>query len=177
MFDSIGNSEKLNVAHAGVATIENARTDNPRCSYETGMSTNTPNSDNLQTDQGYKHSTSKLCLEVSQQTSGSGQSTSSCAETEECLDITQENIRMKQENDAVLKHLLQWKRDDEKPAWVTVVPFCRELKAYWHESETIELKDNFCIRNVSEILVTMLNIYFSCQMFSEKKSSISYMAI
>ena len=87
LFDSMGNSEKLNDAHAGVAIIENARNDNPRCSYETGVSTN---SDNLQTDQGYKHSTSKLCSEVSQQTGGSGQSTSSCAETEECLDITQE---------------------------------------------------------------------------------------
>ena len=90
-----------------MATIENARNDNSKCSYKTGMSTNTTISGNLQTDQRFKQSTSKLCLEVSQQTSGSGQSTSSCAETEECLDITQENIRMKQENDAVLKHLLQ----------------------------------------------------------------------
>ena len=165
LFDSMGNLEKLNVAHAGVVTIENARNDNPRCSYETGMSTNTTNSDNLQTDQGYKHSTSKLCLEVSQQTGGSGQSTSSCAETEECLDITQENIRMKQENDAVLKHLLQWKIDDEKPAWSTAAPFCRELKAYWHEWETMELKDNILykkrirdIDNDAEYLFLMPNI-------------------
>ena len=165
LFDPMGNLEKLNDAHAGVATIENARNDNPRCSYETGMSTNTTNSDNLQTDQGYKHSTSKLCLEVSQQTGGSGQSTSSCAETEECLDITQENIRMKQENDAVLKHLLQWKRDDEKPARSTVAPFCRVLKAYWHEWETTELKDNILykkrirdIGNDAEYLFLMPNI-------------------
>ena len=75
LFDSMGNSEKLNISHAGVGTIENTRNDNPRCSYETGMSTNSTNSESLQTEQGYKHSTSKLSLEVSQQTSGSGQST------------------------------------------------------------------------------------------------------
>ena len=51
----MGNSEKFIVAHAGVATIENTHNDNPRCSYETGMSTNTTNSDNLQTEQGPQH--------------------------------------------------------------------------------------------------------------------------
>ena len=149
----------------GVATIENARTDNPKCSYETGMSTNTPNSDNLQTDQGYKHSTDKFCLEVSQQTSGSGQSTSSFAETEECLNITQENIRMKQQNDDVLKPCYNGKEMIKQPAWSTVAPSCRELKAYWHEWETIELKDNILykkrirdIANDAEYLFLMPNV-------------------
>lgn len=128
LFDAIETSETLAVAHAGVATIENARNDNPRCSCEIGMSTNTTNSVHPQNDQVEEQSTRKLCSEVSQQPSGSDQSTSSCAETKECLDITQENIRIKQQNDDVLKHLLQWKRDHEKPAWSTVAPFCRELK-------------------------------------------------
>lgn len=106
------------------------------------MSTNTSNSDHPQNDQEYEYSTRNLCSDVSQQPSGSGQSTSSCTETKECLDITRENIRIKQENDDVLKHLLQWKRNNEKPAWSTVAPFCRELKAYWHEWETIEVKED-----------------------------------
>ena len=142
LFDETENSETLTAAHAGVANIENARNDNPRCSYEVRMSTNTSNSDHPQNDQEYEYSTRKLCSDVSQQPSGSGQSTSSCTETKECLDITQENIRIKQENDDVLKHLLQWKRNNEKPAWSTVAPFCRELKAYWHEWETIEVKED-----------------------------------
>ena len=72
---------------------------------------------------------------------------------------------MKQENYAVLKRLLQWKRDDEKPAWSTVALFCRELKAYWHEWETIELKDNILykkrfrdIGNDAEYLFLMPNV-------------------
>ena len=136
------DSEELNVVHAGMATGDKTRKNKPRCSYETRMSTNTANSDDLQNDHGCEHSTCKLCLKVSQQNGEFGQSTTSCAEMEECLDVTQENIRLQQENDAVIKHLLKWKRDNDKPAWSTVAPHCRELKAYWHEWDTIVIKDN-----------------------------------
>ena len=63
-----------------------------------------------------------------------------------CIDITQDNIRIKQKEDSVLKHLIQWKIDGEKPLWSTVVPYCRELKAYWHEWDTIELKDDLLFK-------------------------------
>ena len=96
--------------------------------FENMMDTSTSNSDSLQSDQGCKQSTCQLCLNVSQQTDGSGQSTSSCGETEKCYFITQENILLKQEDDNVLKHLLQWKRDGDKPGWSTVAPYNENLK-------------------------------------------------
>ena len=136
------NSHVLSVAHAGVATAADARNDKPRCLCGNGSCTNSPNSDKLQADHRCENSICKLRLNVSQLNSGSGQSTSSCGETEVCLDITQENIRLKQEEDTVLNHLLQWKRDDLQPARSTVAPLGRELKAYWHEWDTIELKDD-----------------------------------
>ena len=55
----------------------------------------------VQADHRCENSICKLRLNVSQLNSGSGQSTSSCGETEVCLDITQENIRLKQEEDTV----------------------------------------------------------------------------
>ena len=142
LFDLGNKSEELTVAHAGVTTGDKTRNDKPRCYSEARMSTNIPNTDNLQNDHGCEHSICKLCLKVSQQNGGFGQSTSSCAETEKCLDVTQENIRLQQENDAVIKYLLQWKRDNDKPVWSTVAPYCRELKTYWHEWDTIVLRDN-----------------------------------
>ncbi|MEW8544975.1 MAG: reverse transcriptase domain-containing protein [Candidatus Thiodiazotropha sp.] len=140
-------SELLHVAHAGVATKGMTCGDKPWCPCKCKsmmVNTNTSNSDSLQYDQECEHSTSdrKLCLNTSQQSSGSGQSTSSCAETQNCLDITMENIRNHQENDSTLKLMLQWKRSVKKPSWSTVAPYCKELKAYWHEWDTIELKDN-----------------------------------
>ena len=142
LFEAEVNPDMLNAAHAGVANTVKARNDKPVCPCENTMSTSISNSGSLQADQKCRDSTCQLCLNVSQHTSGSGQSTFSCEETEESLDITQENIRLKQEDDTVLTYLLQWKRDGEKPTWSTVAPLCRELKAYWHEWDTIELKDN-----------------------------------
>ena len=89
-----------------------------------------------------KHSTCRLCLIVSQRTDRSGQSTSSCEEIEEYLVTTQKNIRSKHEDDTVLRYLLQWKKLGDKPPWSSVAPHCREPKAYRHEWDTIELKDN-----------------------------------
>ena len=142
LFDLGNESEELTVAHAGVTTGDKTRNDKPRCYSEARMSTNIPNTDNLQNDHGCEHSICKLYLKVSQQNGGFGQSTSSCAETEKCLDVTQENIRLQQENDAVIKYLLQWKKDNDKPVWSTVAPYCRELKTYWHEWDTIVLRDS-----------------------------------
>ena len=113
MFEAGNNPDGLTVAHAGVTTKAGARNDRPRCPCENTMDISTSNPDNLQSDQGCKHSTCQLCSNVSQQTDESGQSTS-CCETEKCYDITQENILLKQD-DTVLKHLLQWKRDGDKP--------------------------------------------------------------
>ena len=111
------------------------------------MSTDSPNNDNLQADHlKCSHSTCKLCFKVSQLSDGSGQSTSSCEETGVCIDITQDNIRLKQREDTVIKHLIQWKRDGEKPLWSTVAPYCRELKANWHELDTIELRDDLLFK-------------------------------
>ena len=28
-----------------------------------------------------------------------------------------------------------------KPEWATVAPYCKELKVYWHQWDTIEIKD------------------------------------
>ena len=120
--------------------------------------TRTTNSDCLQCDQGYSTCHERLCFNTSRELSGSGQSTSSCAEDETCLDLTQENIRLRQETDSVLKPLLQWKRDGDKPAWSTVAPYGKELKAYWHTWDTLELRDNILFK----MLVMMLNIFSLC---------------
>ena len=142
LFETEVNPDMLTAAHAGVTNTVKARNDKPVCPCENTMSTSISNSGSLQADQKCRDSTCQLYLNVSQHTGGSGQSTSSCEEIEERLDITQENIRLKQEDDTVLTYLLKWKRDGEKPTWSTVAPLCRALKAYWHEWDTIELTDN-----------------------------------
>ena len=145
LFEAGENPEEMYVAHAGMATTGEARGDKPGCPCEYGssvVSTNTTNSDSLQCDQGYSTCNRKICFNTSQILSGSSESTSSGAEAEVCLDLTQENIRLRQESDSVLKRLLQWKRDGDKPAWTMVAPYGRELKAYWHVWDIIELKDD-----------------------------------
>ena len=119
LFEAGENPEEMYVAHAGMATTGEARDEKPGCPCEYGsslVSTNTTNSDSLQCDQGYSTCNRKICFNTSQILSGSSESTSSVAEAEVCLDLTQENIRLRQETDSVLKLLLQWKRDGDKPA-------------------------------------------------------------
>ena len=140
--------EELQVARAGMATIsEGVHSDKPRCHCERRsemIDTNTLIKGIVQDGQecGYSICKNKLCLNVSQHLSESDKSSASTSKSVECLDITLENIRDQQEKDATLKLLLQWKRSKEKPHWSAVAPYCRELKAYWHEWDTIELKDN-----------------------------------
>ena len=67
LFDLGNKSEELTVAHAGVTTGDKTRNDKPRCYSEARMSTNIPNTDNLQNDHGCEHSICKLCLKVSHQ--------------------------------------------------------------------------------------------------------------
>ena len=81
LFDATENSETLTVAHVGVANIDNARNGNPRRFCEVWMSTNTINFDHPQNDQEYESSIRKSCSAVSEQPSGSGQSTSSYTKT------------------------------------------------------------------------------------------------
>ena len=59
LFDLVNDSEVLNVAHAGVATGDRTRNDEPRCYSETRVSTNTANSDHLQNYHSCEHSTCK----------------------------------------------------------------------------------------------------------------------
>ena len=139
LFETGEDSYELDGAHAGVASAVDASSDDPRCLSETA-GRNNPNFDTFQADHRCE-SICRSCFTICQLNSGFGQSTSSCGETGVCLDITQENIRLRQE-DTVLNHLIQWKRDNTKPVWSTVAPLSKELKAYWHEWETIELKDN-----------------------------------
>lgn len=103
LFEAGENPGNMNVAHAGVTNIVEARNDKSWCHCENSMSSSTSNSANLQDDERYKHSTCQLCFNVSQYTGGSGRSTSSCEKIEECLDITQENIRLKQSYDTVIR--------------------------------------------------------------------------
>ena len=140
LFETGEDSHELGGAHAGVASAVDARSDNPECLGET-EGRNNPNFDTFQADHRCE-SICRSCFTICQLNSGFGQSTSSCGETRVCLDITQENIRLRQEKDTVLNHLIQWKRDNTKPVWSTVAPLSKELKAYWHEWETIELKDD-----------------------------------
>ena len=58
-----------------------------------------------------------------------------------CPDISMENIRTEQEKDPTLSLLLQWKRAGVKPDWAIVSPHCKELKAYWYQWDTLEIKD------------------------------------
>ena len=152
LFEFEENSAKMQVAHAGVTTKDEAREDGPRCLHEHECETgkNTSNSDNPQNDHDnhvfsihefgtcYDDCKRNACQNIS----GSGQSTSNSSETDVCLDLTPENIRLRQESDTVLKLLLQWKVGGEKPTRSTVAPYRKELKAYWHEWDTIVIKDN-----------------------------------
>ena len=62
-----------------------------------------------------------------------------------CLELTKDNILIKQEEDPILKLLLQWKRDDVKPPWSGVSQYCKELKVYWHAWNLLEVQDGiFC---------------------------------
>lgn len=148
LFETEDFSEELHVAHAGMATsTKGARDDKPRCPCELEsvmIDTNVPDLDSLHNDRNCGHSTCnrELCLTIGQHLGESHQSPASCEKPEECLDITQENIRIQQGNDTTLKLLLEWKRINEKPSWSVVAPYCKELKAYWHEWDTIELRDN-----------------------------------
>ena len=163
LFETGVNLDKMNDAHAGVTQTVEMCKDQPWGLYEKRLSTDSPNNDNFQADHlKCSHSTCKLCFKVSQLYDGSGQSTSSCEETGVCIDITQDNIRLKQREDTILKHLIEWKRDGENPLWSTVAPYCRDLKAYWHEWDTIELRDDVLskkrfrdVGNVAEYLFLM----------------------
>ena len=68
-----------------------------------GICTNISNSDSLQNDHLNSTYNSYVCYNTSSQSDGPHQSTSLSSETVECLDLTQENIRLKQEEDPVLK--------------------------------------------------------------------------
>ena len=108
------------------------------------IDTNTLSKGIVQDDQesGYSIRKNRICLNVSQHLSESDESSTSTLKSEECLDIALESIRDQQEKDATLKLLLQWKRRKEKPRCFAVASYCKELKAFWHEWDTIELKDN-----------------------------------
>ena len=136
--------EDMDFAHAGMTTREGARNDFPRSSCEPCLNTNTLNSVNLQTDSGSDHSTCRAS-NTSQQTDETCKPSSN-VEKEEFLELTQENIQTEQENDSVLKQLLQWKREGVKPAWAEVAPFSPELKSYWHDWDNIELKDGILFK-------------------------------
>ena len=56
-------------------------------------------------------------------------------------EICQENIRIEQEKDPSIQPILQWKRNGIKAGWSTVAPHGRELKVYWYQWATIEIKD------------------------------------
>lgn len=68
-------------------------------------------------------------------------STKSVNNGEVSTEISQENIRIEQENDPTLKLILHWKRAGTKPDWQTVAPHCKELKVYWYKWDMIEIKD------------------------------------
>ena len=140
--------EGLQVAHAGMATLlEGAHSDKPRCHCERVpemIDINTLSKGIFQDGQecGYIICKIRICLNSSQHLSESDESSASTSKSEECLDITLVNIRDQQEKYTILKLLLQWKRSKEKPRWSAVASYCKELRAYWHEWDTIELKDN-----------------------------------
>ena len=141
LFEAGEIPEEMHVAHAGMATTGNARDDKPGCPCEYGslvVGTSTTNSESLQCDQRHSTCNEKICFNTSQILSGSSESTSSGPEAEVCLYLAQENIRLRQETDSVLKRLLQWKRDGDKPAWSMVAPYGTELKAYRHVWDTID---------------------------------------
>ena len=58
-----------------------------------------------------------------------------------CPNISMENIRTEQEKDPTLSLLLQWKRAWVKSDWAIASPYCKELKAYWYQWDTLEIKD------------------------------------
>ena len=113
LFETGENSHELSGSHAGVVTAVDACYDEPRHLGETECP-NTPSIDTLQSDHRCESSICRSCLNICQLNSGFGQSTSSFCESGVSLDITQENIWLRQEEDTVLNQLIQWKRDNSK---------------------------------------------------------------
>ena len=101
--------EMIKASAVGLAGETTAKMANIHDSSEhlNGICTNTTNSDSFQNDHLNSTYNSYVCYNTSSQSDGPDQSTSLSSETVECLDLTQENIRFKQEEDTVLKTLLQ----------------------------------------------------------------------
>ena len=113
-------------------------------------------------------------MNVSQHLSESDESTASISKSEECLDITLESICDQQEKDATLKLLLQWERSKEKSHCSAVASYCKELKAYWHEWDTMYRLFN--------VLRWLWNIYEGAELpsvyfITNTKHCITYLAL
>ena len=83
LFETGEISPAIDVDHAGVTKEMGARHDDGE---------DNPNHDTLQDDHWCGESICRSCLNICQLSSGNGQSTSSCGQTNVCLDLKQENI-------------------------------------------------------------------------------------
>jgi len=55
-------------------------------------------------------------------------------------------IRQKQEEDIDIKAVIHWFKDDNKPDWNTVRARSSALKAYWHQLDSLKIKDGILYR-------------------------------
>ncbi|KAJ8978840.1 hypothetical protein NQ317_012044, partial [Molorchus minor] len=60
-----------------------------------------------------------------------------------------EKIKIDQENDAELKHIMTWKKEGRRPIWAEIARYSPVLKSYWAQWNSLDLNDG-CLKRVLE---------------------------
>ncbi|KAJ8983121.1 hypothetical protein NQ317_001865 [Molorchus minor] len=60
-----------------------------------------------------------------------------------------EKIKIDQENDPELKHIMTWKKEGRRPTWAEIARYSPVLKSYWAQWNSLDLNDG-CLKRVLE---------------------------
>ncbi|MCG8047960.1 MAG: reverse transcriptase domain-containing protein, partial [Candidatus Thiodiazotropha endolucinida] len=146
-------SVELNVEHAGmVSTRRNAHEDLVHCPcvgkvFCVKVDPDQNPSDDPQSGSGRTNDINSSCnIETENGCFSHTNIRAIHGQTDECPEITKENIRAEQEKDPTLSLLLQWKQGGSKPSWADVAQYCKELKVYWHRWDALVIKEGVLCR-------------------------------
>ncbi|KAJ8974844.1 hypothetical protein NQ317_016636 [Molorchus minor] len=60
-----------------------------------------------------------------------------------------EKMKIDQENDPELKHIMTWKKEGRRPTWAEIARYSPVLKSYWAQWNSLDLNDG-CLKRVLE---------------------------